>query len=361
MRSPRLILLALLVAPAVVGCATTRTAVEPAFFPPPPDAPRLQFLLTLSSDADIPGARDGLTRVLLGDDPLRRLVRPRGVAVHEAVIYVADTGLRTVVKIDLQRKLFDSIGEAGAEKLQIPLGLDVAADGTLYVADRGRRRVLAFAPQDHRFLGAYGDPQTLLPTDVLVAGDKLYVSDVEEHEIEVYDRHSGERLGTLGEEGAEPGELKYPSFLAAGPDGTIYVTDTMNFRIQQLTPEGEPVASFGKAGDHSGSVSRPKGIAVDPQGLLHVLDAGFENAQIFLPDGQAATYYGGYGNFAGSMYLPFDVTLDQSLLPLLRERVDPRLDPKHLVLVTNQAGPHKLNIYAFGDPAGAAAERPATD
>ncbi len=356
MRSARLLLLALPVASAIAGCATTGTGVEPAFFPSPPDAPRLQFLLTLSSDADIPGARSGLTRLLLGDDPLRRLVRPRGIAMHEGVIYVADTGLRTVVKIDLRQKLFDSIGEDGAKELRLPLGLDLAADGTLYVADRGRRRVLAFAPPDHRFLRAYGDPESLLPTDVLVAGDKLYVSDVADHEIEIYHRHSGERLGELGEEGAGPGELKFPSFLTAGPDGAVYVTDTMNFRIQKLTPEGEPVASFGKAGDYSGSVSRPKGIAVDPQGLLHVLDAGFENAQIFLPDGRAATYYGGFGNFAGSMYLPFDVTLDESLLPLLRERVDPRLDPKLLVLVTNQAGPHKLNIYAYGDPVGVAAD-----
>lgn len=350
----------LVVLPGLMGCASTsparRGALEPAFFPPLPDVPRLQFLLAISADSDIPGARQGLTRALLGDAPLRRLVRPRGVTVHEGVIYVADAGLGTVVTIDLGRKLFDSIHDQGSGKLSRPLGLAVAGDGTLYVADRDRRQVLAYAAQDHRFLGAYGDPETLLPTDVVVRGEQLYVSDIQDHEIEVYDRHSGERTGTLGEEGSGPGELKYPSFLATGPDGAIYVTDTMNFRIQKLSPEGTHLMSFSKAGDYSGSVTRPKGIAVDPQGLLHVLDAGFENAQIFLPDGTAATYYGGFGDFAGSMYLPFGICLDESLLPLLRARVDSRLDAKFLVLVTNQAGPHKLNIYAFGDPAAGPAD-----
>ena len=359
MYASRWVLLFVLMVPGLVGCASTparRGAVEPTFFPPPPDAPRLQFLLAISSDADIPGARRGLTRALLGDDPLRQLVRPRGVRVHDGIIYVADAGLRTVVKIDLENKLLDWIRDEGSGKLEAPLGLDLAADGTLFVADQGRRQVLAYAAGDHRFLRAYGDPESLLPTAVLALGEKLFVSDITDHEIEIYDRHSGARVGTLGEEGGGVGQFKYPSFLAAGSDGAIYVTDTMNFRIQKLSQEGAHLMSFGKAGDFSGSVSRPKGIAVDSQGLLHVLDAGFENAQIFLPDGTAATYYGGYGDFAGSMYLPFGICLDESLLPLLRERVDPRLKVKFLVLITNQAGPHKLNIYAFGDPAAGPAD-----
>lgn len=351
MLAPRWILpAAVLMAAGLVGCASRPGGVEPVFFPPPPDAPRLQFLLAISSDSDIPGGRRGLARVLLGDEPLRQLVRPRGVGVHQGVIYVADPALGTVVKIDLGRKLFDWIRDDDDGHLESPLGLALAADGTLYVADRERRQVLAYAPEDHRFLRAYGDPETLVPTDVAVVGDRLYVSDIHDHEIEVYDPRSGERLGTLGHEGAEPGELKYPSFLAAGPGGEIYVTDTMNFRIQKLSRQGEHLQTFGKAGDYSGSVTRPKGIAVDGEGLLHVLDAGFENAQIFLPDGRTATYYGGYGNHGGSMYLPFGICFDDSLLPLLQERVDPRLKAKFLVLVTNQAGPRKLNIYAFGDP-----------
>lgn len=336
---------------AAGGCASApRAGPQTAFFPPPPDPPRLQFLLAFSTDADIPGARRGLTRMLLGDAPLRGLVRPRGVAVHQGVIYVADSELGTVVEIDFGEKTVDWIRDEGSGKLRSPMGVDVAADGTLYVSDRGRRQVLAYGPGDHRFVRPYGDPESLTPVDVLVLGDRLYVSDIRDHEIEVYDRESGERVGALGGEGEDPGELKYPGFLAAGPDGSIYVTDTMNFRVQKLTPEGVHLRSFGKAGDWTGSLTRPKGIAVDGEGLLHVLDAGFENAQIFLPDGTPATVYGGFGNFAGHMYLPLDVCLDDSLLPLFRDRVDPRLKPKHLVLVTNQTGPHKLNIYAFGDP-----------
>lgn len=338
----------------LAGCAgSARKPVmsEPAFFPPPPDAPRLQFLEAITSDKDLPGARRGLRAVILGDAPLRKLTRPRGVAVHDGVIFVADSGLRTVIKIDLASGIFDYIRDERTGKLAGPSGIAIAEDGTLYVADVIRRQVLVYAPEDQHFLRAIGDPETLRPTDVAISGDRLYVSDIHDHEIEVYDRQSGERVGTIGSEGAGDGQFKYPSFLTIGHDGSIFVCDSMNFRVQKLSLDGEFLASFGGAGDSPGRLARPKGIAVDQEGLLHVLDAAFENAQIFLPDGRAATMYGGYGNFEGHMYLPFGICLDTSLLSYFRDRIDKRLIPRYLVLVTNQAGPHRLNIYAFGDPA----------
>ncbi|MDQ7005848.1 MAG: hypothetical protein Q9Q40_01300 [Acidobacteriota bacterium] len=344
---------------ALAGCSPAGKAPPvsgPAFFPPPPDAPRLQFLTAITSDADLPGARRGLSAVLLGGKPLKELTRPRGIAVHDGVIFIADSSLRTVIKIDLAAGLFDHIDDKGGGKLAGPSGLAFADDGTLYVADVMRRQVMVYAPGDQHFLTAIGDPETLRPTDVAVRGDRLYVSDIHDHEIEVYDRLKLKRVGTIGGEGSSPGTFKYPSFLTIGADGALYVCDSMNFRVQKLTPEGEFLASYGSAGDWTGNLARPKGIAVDEDGLLHVLDAAFENAQIFLPDGQPATVYGGYGNFEGHMYLPFEITLDTSLLPYFRARIDPRIIPRYLVLVTNQAGPHKLNIYAFGEPAGGAGQ-----
>lgn len=338
---------------AAGGCATKhskRSSAEPVFYPPPPDPPHMQFLMSIGADTDIPGSRRGLVRVLLGDKPLQRLGRPRGVGVHAGIIYVADASFHTVITIDLARKSFGWIQDSGGGKLVNPIGLHIAEDGSLYVADAARREVLAYAPGGRPFLRTYGDPKTLRPTDVVVIGDRVYITDIADHEIEVYDRKTAERITVLGKEGEGPGEFKFPNFLAAGPDGTLYVTDSMNFRVQRLSSDGKPLASYGKLGDWTGSLTRPKGIAVDRDGLLHVLDAGFENAQIFLPDGTAATFYGGFGNVPGHMYLPFGVCVDESLLPLLQKYVDPRLKPRHVILVTNQSGPHKLNIYVFGDP-----------
>ena len=361
--SPRFVLASLAIGLlALASCSPAGKAPPvsgPAFFPPPPDPPRLQFLEAISTDADLPGARRGLTAVLLGDTPLKGFQRPRGVDVYDGIIYVADSVLRTVIKIDLEQGLFEPIGDQAGGKLSKPAGLVFADDGTLYVADVMRRQVMIYAPGDQHFLTAVGDPETLQPTDVAVHGDRLYIADIKDHEIEVYDRKSLKKIATIGGEGAGPGEFKYPSFITTGPDGALYVSDAMNFRVQKLSPEGEFIASFGKAGDWTGSFARPKGVAVGPEGLVHVLDAAFENCQIFLPDGRPATVYGGYGNFEGHMYLPFEITIDTSLLPHYRDRIDPRLRAKYLVLVTNQTGPHKLNIYAFGEPVGGSEMPPA--
>ncbi|MDH3283906.1 MAG: hypothetical protein OEQ13_04135 [Acidobacteriota bacterium] len=336
------------------GCATTPkgAGADPslAFFPRPPDLPRLQFLMAITSDADIPGSRRGFVGRLTGSSPLRSLLRPHGVAVRDGIIYVADAGLATVVKIDLVAKTFEQAVDPSTSPLAGPLGLTVSEDGVIYVADGVLRHVKAFSAEDGRFLRAFGEPEEIRPTDVAVVGDRLFVTDAQDHEIEVFDRQTGERLARMGRESEEPLLLMYPAFIDAGADGLLYVTDSMNFRVVKLSQDGEILGSFGKAGDWTGSFARPKGVAVDGDGRVHVLDAGFENAQIFLEGGEAATAYGGFGNFPGHMYLPFEVTLDTSLLGYFRERIDPRLAPDYLVFVTNQAGPHKLNIYAFGEP-----------
>ena len=344
----------------LAGCASAPKPSTPepvAFFPPPPDPPRVQFLFAISSEEDIPGFRRSFAERLVGEAETRQLVRPRGIAVHDGVIFVADAKLATVVRIDLGAKRFEAIDHDGPGKLAAPLGISFDENGVLYVADRGRRQVLAFAPGEQGRLSfdrAYGESEGLLPTDVVVRGGRLYVTDIRDHEIEVYDVESGEKVGTLGREGEDPGEFKFPSFLALGPDDTLYVTDTMNFRVQKLALDGTPLGSFGKAGDWTGSVSRPKGVAVDDEGFVHILDAGFENAQIFLPDGRVGTFYGGFGDYPGHMWLPFEITLDKSLLARFAGRISPRLSPKYVILVTNQAGPHKLNVYVFGEPAAGA-------
>lgn len=356
----RVVLVGLLVGAVALmaGCVSsgaTAPVSEPAFFPPPPDTPRLQFLLAIGSDADLPGATSSFAATLLGEEERRELMRPRGIDVYGGVIYISDSSQHTVIKIDLAAGSFEHINDQGSGKLASPSGLALAEDGTLYVADVKRHEIVVFAPGDQHFLYTMGDPETSHPTDVAVAGDKLYVTDVLDHEIEVYDRISKKLINNLGGPGEEPGRFRYPTFLDLGPNGDLYVCDALNSRVQQLRPDGTPVASYGEAGDWHGDLPRPKGVAVDSRGRVHVLDAAFENAQIFLPDGRPATAYGGYGNFVGHMYLPFGIHLDTSLMPLFRDRVDPRLKPLYLVLVTNQAGPEKLNIYVFGDPKPGAA------
>ena len=46
--------------------------------------------------------------------------------------------------------------------------------------------------------------------------------------------------------GSRPGQFNNPSSVAIGPDGSLYVTDSQNSRIQKFTNDGDFVKAWGE-------------------------------------------------------------------------------------------------------------------
>src|SRR5205807_7758485 len=95
-----------------------------------------------------------------------------------------------------------------------------------------------------------------------------------------------ELLARIGSRGTEPGQFNYPTNVALDSHGRIYVSDSLNFRIQQFGPDFAPIRQIGRKGDLPGYFGQPKGIAIDSQDHLYVLDAHFEAVQVFDAMGQ---------------------------------------------------------------------------
>ena len=73
-----------------------------------------------------------------------------------------------------------------------------------------------------------------------VALDKagnIYVADTNHHRIIKYDRE-GAQLFTFGQEGTRQGEMTLPSDVQVGDEGTLYVADRDNTRVQMFDPVG---------------------------------------------------------------------------------------------------------------------------
>ena len=103
-------------------------------------------------------------------------------------------------------------------------------------------------------------------------------------------------------------------------------------------------------GTGPGKFTRLKGIAVDRESNLYTVDSAFENAQIFNDEGQVLMAFGGPYSGPGGMVLPAQITIDYDNLEYFRQYVHKSFDLKYIILVSNQFGPDKINVYGFVSP-----------
>ena len=178
----------------------------------------------------------------------------------------------------------------------------LAQDGSLYVADSRNHRIQQFAA-DGTFIrqwGTFADSAAgdapggtfNEPWDVAVGLDgSVYVTDTWNHRIQQFTAE-GQFVRTWGYFGqAERGDAFWgPRALAVDPQGRIYVTDTGNKRVVIFEPDGTYVTEFGTAGFDIGQFDEPVGLAIDAEGLVYVADTWNQRVQVFAPD-ESFTYF----------------------------------------------------------------------
>ena len=86
---------------------------------------------------------------------------------------------------------------------------------------------------------------------------------------------------------------------------------------------------------------------MDREYRLYAVDAAYSVVQIFNAEGQLLLILGGAGDGPGDMYLPAQVTIDYDNMELFADQVAPGYEVEYLILVTNQYGPNKINVYGF--------------
>ena len=231
----------------------------------------------VSTDLD-PATTFGSTESLSG---------PRGIDVGpDGKVYVADTNNSRIVVYDATGALLNTIGVPTTSTdntlgtLFQPWGVEVADDGTIFVADTWNHRVSAFDPVGVPLLiwGEYGTPDennTNLalwgPRDITVDLDgNVLVADTGGKRVRVYSPE-GEWLRDIGiGGGAGLGQLDEPVGLAVNPvNGEVYVADTWNRRVQVFSREGVAIRQFDVPMwyDNRSSPDRPY-LAVSPDGSL---------------------------------------------------------------------------------------------
>ncbi len=170
-----------------------------------------------------------------------------------------------------------------AGQFNFPRAVAVDGEGRVYVADSGNNRVQVFGA-DGSFLREWGSTCKLDTGEGCIDGGR--------------------------------GQFNEPWGIAVGPDGSVYVSDTWNHRVQKFTNDGQFVNMWGAFGSTGGELGQesifygPRSVTVGRDGNVYVMDTGNKRVQMFTPDGVFITQWGGGGVVDGRLDEPVGLGQD---------------------------------------------------
>ena len=112
----------------------------------------------------------------------------------------------------------------------------------------------------------------------------LFVADTGNHRIQHLSA-AGEFLNAWGKEGRHPGEFRELRALAVDSRGHVYAADAHNHRVQKFTAAGEFLAEWGRRGQAAGAFVFPSGLVADDRDRIYVADRSNHRVQVIGPDG----------------------------------------------------------------------------
>ena len=218
---------------------------------------------------------------------------PFGVAVDSSgTVYVGDRSNHRIRKITPAGVVTTLAGSgvagfadgtgAGAQ-FNSPSGMAVDSSGTVYVADFGNSRIRKITPagvvttlagSTAGFADGTGAAaQFKLPDDVAVDfTGTVYVADTYNSSIRkittagVVTTLAGSGGSGFADGTGSAAKFNHPEGVDVDPTGTVYVGDTANNRIRQITPAGV-VATLAGSTCHAVSPSTPRARSMSPTGI----------------------------------------------------------------------------------------------
>ena len=255
--------------------------------------------------------------------------------------------------IDLQQKSFNWLkGNFGPGKLKTPINLSTDSMGNLYVADVGRKQVVAYDAEGN-FLRVYGSSYDMKPVDVAADTRHIYILDLLHNKILVFNKDNGELIEGLGQGSDNPRErLSIATNMTLTEWGLFYVANVGTGAIIKLDRENNILGTFGELGSGFGQFARPRGVATDSKKLFYVVDAVYQNVQVFNEEDRLLMFFGTPGLPVGSLNVPAGIDVTDQNLDFYQQFAAPGFDLEQVILVVNQSGRYKINIYGLGKQQG---------
>src|ERR1039457_4435003 len=303
------------------------------------------IITTAAGNGSAGYTRDGAPAQAAGlDEPLAV------TAATDGTLYIADSGNSAVRKVSTAGVITTIAGNgrpgySADEKLAVnaqlnyPSGVFMDSLGSLYIADAGNARICKISPTGVitavagvKVPGYSGDDgparEAALDWPTALTGDSngnIYLADSLNSRVRkitpagailtlagngTFD-YSGESLPALS------ASLDYPTGVAVNASGTVYVSDSYNYRVRAIGSEGLLTTVLGNGSSYSGvgslaidaQLSRPHDLAIDRSGNLYVVDTGNARVRKISTDNTISTVAGN-----GTLAKPRDQVLARTIV-----------------------------------------------
>lgn len=267
----------------------------------------VRYLGQLETAEDLgiePSVWQRFTSWLSGEPVSSALTRPYALAVAvDGRVAVADPGGRLVRVYDPRRQRHQRLSEGLVSPVAVAF-----VGALLVVADSERHTLFAFDAEGAPAALPFALPPLGRPTGLAwdEPGQRLFVVDAANHCLQVL---TAEGPRQLGQRGSQAGQFNFPTHVAWAA-GQLYVTDSLNFRVQIFDGHLAYLRELGGLGDTPGDLPRPKGVAVDDRGTVWVVEGAFDAVQAFSDAGELVAVIGGSGTGPGRFWLPAGAAID---------------------------------------------------
>lgn len=145
----------------------------------------------------------------------------------------------------------------------------------------------------------------VLPSDVAVFSNKIYVVDGGNHRIVVFDLN-GKYLFQFGGKGSKNGQMNYPVGIFAATNKRIYVADSGNHRIQIFSADGSYLSSFNI--ESNKKPRRPIDVIRHSRTGNIIVSSSSHNLMVYSPNGKLLDKWGGNGMNQGEFRYPATIS-----------------------------------------------------
>jgi outer membrane protein assembly factor BamB len=247
---------------------------------------------------------------------------PSTVSPTAAPSQSSETPLSSVppLSVDVSELRGDSFG------WQFPGGLDVGPDGNLYVVSQGTAEVIVVSPEgeevrrwgepgsesgEFEFRRDLSDPLSVAGSVAVAADGTVYVTEGGNRRVQAF-TSEGKYLREWGELGDGDGQFLAPFDIDLGPDGTVYVVDDRRDDIQRFTTDGAFLGRIGRHGTEPGELNGTGGLTVGPDGTVYNADFGNNRVQAWTADGDFLWSLGAGTEPTAAFKTPIDIVLDDA-------------------------------------------------